>query len=70
MEGKLFSSHQSGRFFVDDMIKVLFPTLYLDLACNYLCFPPSKKYKEQKRKSYFLISILFSLLSVDCTDCD
>ena len=46
MEGKLFISRQSRHiFFVIIMIKVLFPTLYLYLACKQICFPPSKRYK-------------------------
>ena len=46
LEGKLFISRQSRHiFFVIIMIKVLFPTLYLYLACKQLCFPPRKKYK-------------------------
>ena len=46
MEGKLFISRQSRHiFFVMIMIKVLFPTLYLYLACKQLCFPPRKRYK-------------------------
>ena len=46
MEGKVFISRQSRHIsFVIIMIGVLFPTLYLDLACKQLCFPPRKKYK-------------------------
>ena len=46
MEGKLFISRQSRHIsFVIIMIKVLFPTLYLYLACKQLCFPPRKGYK-------------------------
>ena len=30
------------------MIKVRFPTLYIDLACKQLCFPPRKKYEKEK----------------------
>ena len=46
MEGKLFISRQSRHIsFVIIMIKVLFPTLYLYLACKQLCFPPRKRYK-------------------------
>ena len=46
MEGKLFISRQSRHIsFVNIMIKVLFPTLYLYLACKQFCFPPRKKYK-------------------------
>ena len=46
MEGNVFISRQSRHiFFVIIMIKVLFPTLYLYLACKQLCFPPSKRYK-------------------------
>ena len=46
MEGNVFISRQSWHiFFVIIMIKVLFPTLYLYLACKQLCFPPRKRYK-------------------------
>ena len=46
MEGKLFVSRQSRHIsFVIIMIKVLFPTLYIYLACKKICFPPKKKYK-------------------------
>ena len=46
MEGKLFISRQSRHIFlVIIMIKVLFPTLYLYLACKQLCFLPRKRYK-------------------------
>ena len=46
MEGKLFISRQSRHIsFVIIMLKVLFPTLYLYLACKQLCFPPRKRYK-------------------------
>ena len=46
MEGKLFISRQSRHIsFVIIMIKLLFPTLYLYLACKQLCFPPRKRYK-------------------------
>ena len=46
MEGKVFVSRQSRYiFFVVIMIKVLFPTLYLYLACKQLCFPSRKSYK-------------------------
>ena len=46
MEGELFISRQSRHIsFVIIMIKVLFPTLYLYLACKQLCFPPKKRYK-------------------------
>ena len=46
MEGNVFISRQSRHiFFVIIMIKVLFPTLYLYLACKQICFPPSKRYK-------------------------
>ena len=51
MEGKLFISRQSGHIFiVIIMIKVLFSTLYLYLACKQLCFPPRKRYKLEKWK--------------------
>ena len=46
MEGNLFISRQSRHIsFVIIMIKVLFPTLYLYLACKQLCFSPGKRYK-------------------------
>ena len=49
MEGKLCISRQSPHFsFVINMIKVLFPTLYLYLACKQLCFSPRKRYKKEK----------------------
>ena len=36
MEGKVFSSPQSSHFlFVSNITQVLFPTLYLDLACKH-----------------------------------
>ena len=51
MEGKLFISRQSRHSsIVIIMIKVLFPTLYVYLACKHLCFPPRKRYKYEKRK--------------------
>ena len=46
MEGKVFISHQSRHIsFVIIMIEVLFPTLYLKLACKQIYFPPSKRYE-------------------------
>ena len=46
MEGNVFISRQSRHIFFEIiMIKVLFPTLYLYLACKQLCFPPRKGYK-------------------------
>ena len=46
MERIVFISRRSQHFlFVDKVIKVLFPNLYLDLACKQLCFPPRKGYK-------------------------
>ena len=51
MEGKLFISRQSRHIsFVIIMIRVLFPSLYLYLACKQLCFPPRKTYKKEKRR--------------------
>ena len=51
MEGNLFISRQSRHiFFVIIMIKALFPTLYLYLACKQLCFPPRKRYKKRETK--------------------
>ena len=50
MEGKWFISRESRHlFFVDYIIKVLFPALYFDLACKQLLFPPGKGCKEEKR---------------------
>ena len=37
-------------FFVDKIIKVLFATLFLDLACKQLCFPPRKGSIYEKQK--------------------
>ena len=34
------------------MIKVLFHTLYVDLAFKQLCFPLKRTYKQEKRKYY------------------
>ena len=46
MEGNVFISRQSRHILFEIiMIKVLFPILYLYLACKQLCFPPSKRYK-------------------------
>ena len=46
MDEKLFTSRQSQHIsFVINMIKVLFPTLYLHLACKQFYFSPRKKYK-------------------------
>ena len=46
MHGNVFISRQSRHFsFENYMIKVLFSTLYIDLACKQLCFPPRKGYK-------------------------
>ena len=51
LERKLFISRQSRHIsFVNIMIKVLFPTLYLYLACKHLCVPPWKGYKKEKGK--------------------
>ena len=51
MEGKVFISLQSRHIsFVFIMIKVLFPTLYLYLACKHLSFPSRKRYKQEKWK--------------------
>ena len=50
-EGKLFISRQSWHIsFVINVIKILFPTLYLYLACEQFCFPPRKRYKKEKWK--------------------
>ena len=46
MDGKVFISCQSRQFFfVDNILKVLSLTLYLELACKQLCFPTRIKYK-------------------------
>ena len=51
MDGKVFISGQSRHIsFVIFLIKVLFPTLNLDLACKQFCLPPRKKYKQEKWK--------------------
>ena len=44
--GKMFISHFHS---VDILIKVLYFSLYLDLVCKQLCFPPSNRYKYEKR---------------------
>ena len=44
MEGKVSNSRQNRHFyFVDDMIKVLFQTLYFDFSCKTIMFPAKKK---------------------------
>ena len=49
MEGNVFMSRQSRHiFFVIIMIKVLIPTLYLDLACKQLCIKERMKYVQGK----------------------
>ena len=46
VDGEVFISPQSRHIsFVFMMIKVLFPTLYIHLACKQFCFPPRKSYK-------------------------
>ena len=46
MDGEVFISRQNRHIsFVIIMIKVIFPTLYLDLVCKPLCFPPTRTYK-------------------------
>ena len=48
---KVFNSrHSRNFFFVNTLIKVLYPPLYLELARKQTCFPPRKTYKEEKRK--------------------
>ena len=43
MDGEVFFSAKVDIFpCIDDMIKVLFRYLYLDLACKQFCFPPRK----------------------------
>ena len=49
MDGQVFISRQSRLFcWVIIVIRVLFPTLYLDLAVKQLCFPPRKRHKYEK----------------------
>ena len=44
MDEEVFSSCQKRNFhFIDIMIKVLFPSLYLVLARKQLCLPPERK---------------------------
>ena len=44
MDGKLPISRQSRHFwFVNNLIEVLLPTLYIDLACKQFCFPQREK---------------------------
>ena len=46
MVRKLFISRQSRHIsFVNFLIKVLLPILYLVLVCKQFCFPPRKRYK-------------------------
>ena len=46
MDEKVFISRQSWPFpFVVDIIKVIFPILYLDLACKQISFSSRKRYK-------------------------
>ena len=60
MERFLFS--QSGRFsIVNNMIKVLFPTLYLDLVCKQLGFPPKRGMNRKNESTYVII--------INCTVC-
>ena len=51
MEEKLLISRQSLHIsFVIIMIKVLFSTLYVYLACKQFSFPPRERYKQEKWK--------------------
>ena len=46
MDEEVFISHRSrNNSFVIIIVKVVFPTLNLDLAGKQLCFPPSERYK-------------------------
>ena len=52
MDGKVFVSRQSWHFlYTDNIIKVLFPTLYIDLACKQLCFAPGERFKLRNEKN-------------------
>ena len=53
MDGKVFISRQSRHLFplINIMIQVLFPYLYLDLACKQLCFPPRKGIKRRSKST-------------------
>ena len=44
-EGSLFPAMVGIFSFINIMMKVLFPSLYLDLACKNLFFPPEERYK-------------------------
>ena len=49
MDQKVLISGQKWHYlFVDNIIQVLFPTFYFDLACKQLCFPPNKYYRQEK----------------------
>ena len=71
MNGKMFISRQSRHIsFVIIIIKVLFPSLYLSLACKQFCLPPRKMYIWEKLKYSGRRSLISLWLQVDCTDCD
>ena len=42
--------------------KTVFPYLYPELECKQICFPPTKGYKQEKRKYHFYYLILQSLV--------
>ena len=55
MDGEVFVYHQgSYSCYVEDEINVLFPTLYLDWACEQLGSPPGKirKRRNENTKSF------------------
>ena len=60
MEGKIFHSCQSRNFaFVDNIIKVLFLTFCLELACTQLCFPPMKCIKRRNESTMKEVLLVF-----------
>ena len=66
MDGLVFISRQSWHIsLVIIKIKVLFPTLYLYLACKQLCLSPTKRHKqrnEHNRKEIRNITLIISWL--------
>ena len=68
--GKMFISRQSRHFlFVDITIRVLFPILYLDLACKPIMFPARKRVyiketKVLKKDPYYCFFKLLTVLFV------
>ena len=56
MDGGVFMSRQSRHFsFVTNMVKLLFPTLHLDLACKQVIFPPSKGTDKSNENTNIII---------------